>query len=87
MRLIGVVTEAAFAVGLVLAVIAVKVLDMTVAFERENMRGDTVEKPAVMRNYDRAAGKIFERLFKGSHRVYIKIVSGLVEEKNVSTGF
>ena len=47
-RLVGVVAEAAFAVGLVFAVIAVEILDMAVAFERQNVRRDAIEEPAVM---------------------------------------
>ena len=49
MRLIGIVAEAAFAVGFVFAVVAVEILDMTVALERQNVRRDAVEEPAVVR--------------------------------------
>ena len=42
MRLVGVVTEAAFAVLFVLAVIAIKILDMAIALKRKNMRRDSI---------------------------------------------
>lgn len=60
MRLVGVVAEAAFAVCLVFAVVAVEILNMAVALERQNVRRDTIQKPAIVRNYDSAAAEVFE---------------------------
>ena len=62
-------------------------LHMRVSFKRENVRRDTIEKPAVVRYYHRAAGKIFERLFKSAHSVYVEIVRRFVQENDVSSGF
>ena len=85
MRLVGVVAEAAFAVGFVFAVVAVKILDMAVALERQNVRCDAVQKPAIVTNYDRAAGKVFERLFESTHCVDIDVVGRLIEQQDVGT--
>jgi hypothetical protein len=43
MRLVGVVAKSAFAVFLVLAVVAVKILHVAVALEGEDVRRDAVE--------------------------------------------
>ena len=86
MRLVRVVTESSFSIDLILAVIAVEILDVTVALESENMRGDAVEKPTVVRYYDRASGKVFQRFFESAHRVDIEIVCRLVQKQNVRAG-
>lgn len=87
MWLISVDAEAAFAIGLVLTVVAVEVLDFRIALEGEDVRCDAVKKPTIVAYYDRTAGKVFKRLFKSTHCVYIEIICGLVEENDVSTGF
>ena len=87
MRLIGVVTQTTFPVGLVLAVITVKILDVRIALERQNVRRDAIEKPAVMAYYDSTTRKVFERFFERTHGIYVEVVCGLVEEKDVSSGF
>jgi hypothetical protein len=71
MRLIGVMAEAALTVLFVFAVITVKIFDVRVAFEREYVRRNAVEEPAVVAYYDGAAREIFERLLQRSHRVHI----------------
>src|SRR5215213_8868344 len=83
-RLVRVDAKPAFTVRLVLAVVAVEIFDFRIAFEGENVRCDSIKKPAIVANDDRASGKVLERFFKGSHRVYIKVVCGLVQEKDVS---
>ena len=56
-------------VALVVLEVALEPLDMTVAFERENVRGDAVEEPAIVADDDRAAGEILERLLERAQRV------------------
>ena len=85
-RLIGFVTEASFSIVLVLAVVAVKVLHMTVAFKRQNMRRDPIQEPAVMANYDRTAREVLERLFEGSHRIDVQVVCRFVKKEDISPG-
>ena len=87
MRLVGVDTETALSVRFVFAVIAIEILDTRIAFERENVRRDSIKEPTVVADYDGAAGEIFERFFERSHRVDVEIVCGLVEEKDVRSGF
>jgi hypothetical protein len=77
-RLVGVVTEAALAVLLVLRVVAVEIFDVAVALESQNVRRDPIQKPAIVTNYDRAAGKVFESLFQCTHGVDIDVVGRLV---------
>ena len=48
MGLVGVGAEAAFAVCFVLRIISVKVDDFAISFKGEDMRGNAVEKPAVV---------------------------------------
>jgi hypothetical protein len=54
-RAVGGVAEAAAAVGLVVLVVAREPLDVAVALEREDVGGDPVEEPAVVRDHDHAA--------------------------------
>lgn len=78
MRLVGVVAEAAFSVLFVLAVVAVEILDVTIALKRQNVRRDAVQKPAIVTNYDGAARKVFKRFFESTHRVNVEIVRRLI---------
>src|SRR5262249_35073408 len=57
-RLIGVDAQAALAVGFVNLVIAFAPVDATVPLERQNVRGDPVEKPAVVADHDGAAAEV-----------------------------
>ena len=86
MRLVGVVAEAAFAVGFVFTVIAIKIFDMAVTLKRQNMSRDAVEKPAIMANYDGTAGKVFECFLKRAHRVDIDVIGRLIEQQDIGAG-
>lgn len=87
MGLVRIYAEAAFFIFLVFAEIAVKIFDVAFAFERKYVGRDTIKKPAVVRYYDGAPGKVFQRFFKRTHRVHVEVVRGLVEENYVSPGF
>ena len=54
MGLVGVRAEAPLAVPLVVLVVALEPLDVTVALEGQDVGGDAVEEPAVMRNHNAA---------------------------------
>src|SRR5205085_8795452 len=72
--LIGIRTEPLLLVFLVFAEVSVEPEDLRIAFEREDVRRDAIEEPAVVRDDDRAAGEVLERLFERAHRVHIEIV-------------
>src|SRR5436190_1034476 len=71
MWLVGIDAETAFPISFVLAVIAVEILDVRIAFERKDVGCDAVKEPAVMRYYNRTAREIFKCLFQGTHCVYV----------------
>ena len=54
--------DAPATVGFVIAVVALEPDNLAVALEGEDVGGDSVEKPAVVGDDDRAAGKIEQRL-------------------------
>jgi hypothetical protein len=51
------------------------------------MRGNAVEKPAVVRNNHGATSKIFEAFFHGTQRIYINVVGRFVKQQDVTFGF
>ena len=57
---------------------------MRVALEREDVRRDAVEEPAVMRDHHRAAGKFEQRFLERAQRFDIEIVRRLVEQQHVA---
>ena len=52
MRLIGGRPEAAFPIGLVVLIVPLEPHDLAVALEREHVRGDAIEEPAVVADHD-----------------------------------
>ena len=54
-----------------------------VTFERQDMRGQSVKKPAVVAYDDGAARKVFDRFFQGAKRVDVEIVGRFVEQENI----
>src|SRR5450830_59044 len=83
-RAVGLGAEALVAVGLVILVVAFVPDDLAVALEREHVRRDAVEEPAVVADDDGAAAEREERLFEGAQRVDVEVVRGLVEEQEVA---
>ena len=81
-----VLAEPAHLVLLVILEVALEPFDMAVAFERKDMRGDTVEEPAVMADNHRAAGEILERLLERAQRIDVEIVGRFVEQQHVGAG-
>src|SRR4026207_2199851 len=76
-------SETLFLISLVIRVVAFKPKHFAVAFKRENVRRDPVEKPAVVRDYYRTSGEIFKRFLKCAQGVYVEIVRRLIEQQNV----
>ena len=79
--------EPAFPVGFVIPVVTLEPHDLAVALEGEDMRGDAVEEPAIVRD-DRYAAREFQDSFlERAQRVDVEIVGGLVEQDYVGAGF
>src|SRR5436190_1656629 len=70
---------------LVLRKVSVKEINLRVAFECENVCCNSVEEPAVVRDNDSAAGKIFQRFFEGAKCVYINVVGWLIKQQYIGT--
>ena len=69
-----------FTIFFVLREVAREEVDDAFAFERHDVRANTIEKPAIMRNHNRAAAKLEQRFFKRAHRVDVEIVRRLVKQ-------
>jgi hypothetical protein len=54
-----------------------------VALEGEDVGRDAVQEPAVVRDDDRAAGEVLERLLDRADRVDVQVVRRLVEQDQV----
>src|SRR6266545_5347250 len=83
MRRIRFGAEAAAPVCFVVLVVALEPDDAAVAFEGEHVRGDAIEKPAVVADHHGAAGIVEERLFERAQRVDVEVVGRLVEQQQV----
>ena len=57
---------------------------LRVALEREDVRRDAVEEPAIVGDHDRAAGEVEQRVFERAQRVDVEIVRRLVEQQHVA---
>ena len=83
MRLVGLGAEAAVPVGLVVLVVALEPDDLAVAFERQDVRRDAIEEPAIVADDDGAAGERQQRLLERAQRVDVEVVGRLVEQQQV----
>src|SRR5919206_125099 len=79
-------SRSAPAVRFVGLVVALEPDGLGLALERQDVRGDAVEKPAVVADDDGAAGEGEERLFQRPQRVHVEVVRGLVEQQEVAAG-
>ena len=83
MRLIGRGAEPAFAVALVIGVIALKPDRLAVALESEDVGGDAIQEPAAVGDDDGAAGIIDKPFFERAQRIDVEVVGRLVEQQEV----
>src|SRR3954451_15160564 len=82
--LVGVATDAAAAVLLVVREVAFEPHHLAVALERKDVRGDTVEEPAVVTDHHRAARELQQRFLEGTQRVDVEVVGRFVEQQQVA---
>src|SRR5262245_18599665 len=86
MRDHGIGAKSPHLIGFVILEVSFKPLHVAVTLERQNMRGDAVQKPAIVADDHRAAGEIFQRLFKSPQGFHVEVIGRLVEEQKVGTG-
>ena len=83
----GVSTQAAAFVFFVGLEVTFEPLHVAVAFERENMRGQAIQEPAIMADDHGAAGEFGQRFFQRAQCVHVQIVRGLIEQNDVAFAF
>ena len=84
--LLGIRTQAAFAVRFIVGVVPLEPRDLVVSLEGQHVCGNAVEEPAVVRDHHRAAGEGEERLLQRAQRVDVEVVGRLVEQQQVPAG-
>ena len=78
--------EAFLPVRLIFRVVPLKPVYLAVAIEGKDVGSNTVEKPAVVVDYQDTAGEIFQGVFQCPHGVYVEIVRGLVQQEHNALG-
>src|SRR5215471_7021423 len=71
------------AVRFIVRIITLEPIDATIAFEREDVRCNAVEKPAIVSDHDRAPGKVLERFLQSTQRVDVQVICRLVQQDYV----
>src|SRR5690625_148008 len=84
MRLIRCSPETLLSIRFIFLIVPLEPDHLAVAFIGEDVRGDTVEKPAIVTDDHGAAGKLQERFLKRSQSIDIQIVRRLVKKQQVS---
>src|SRR5579875_3730425 len=82
-----VLSKPASLVFLISLEIALKPFHVAVAFKGENMSGKAIQKPTIMADNHRTAGKGGQRLFQGAQGIDIEIIGGFVQQNNIGAGF
>src|SRR5208282_6235625 len=59
---------------------------LRVSFEGEDMRGDAIEKPAIVRYDDGAAGERDQRYLERAQRLDVEVVGRFVEQQHIAAG-
>ena len=84
MRLISLGAKPALSIGLVVLIVTFEPHDRAVAFECQHVRGDPIEKPAIVADDDGAARKREQCFFECAQRIDVEIVRRLVEKEQVT---
>src|SRR6185503_20215536 len=77
-------TQTSPSVLLICLEIALEPGDLRVPLEGQDVRGDAVQEPAVVRDDHRAAGEGEERLLERAERVDVEVVGRLVQQQEVA---
>src|SRR5690606_35727889 len=80
----GVVAEAALLVLFVLAVVALEELHVRVALERQDVGGNAVEEPAIVRDHEGVARELQQRVFQCAQGLDVEVVGRFVEQQDVA---
>src|SRR6185295_5292949 len=80
MRLFCSCPQPCFAISFVIRIVSLEPRNFTFAFKRQDVRCDAIEKPAVVRDHDSAAGKVFERFLQRAEGIHVQIVCWFVEQ-------
>src|SRR5271165_5612199 len=86
-RLGGVLALAPFEVLDIFLEVAFEPYHLRIALERQYVRCDAIEEPAIVRDDDGAAREGEERLFQRAQRLDVQIVGGLVEQQHIAARF
>lgn len=78
------IAQAATLVFLVLAVVAGEERPLRIALGRQDVRGDPVQEPAVVRDDQAAAGKLQQGVFQRPQGFHVQVVGGLVQQQHVA---
>jgi len=73
-RLRAFFTQTLTLISLILLVVAVEEVPVRIAFRREDVGGDAVEEPAVVRDHQHAAGEFEQRIFQRAQRFHVVVV-------------
>ena len=87
MRLHRRLAQSTATVVLVLGVVSLEPGNLRVTLEREDVRGDAVQEPTVVRDHQHATGKVQDGVFKRAQSIDIQVVGRLVQKQHVSARF
>ena len=76
--------QTAFLIGFVFLIVAVEEHPFRIAFASENVRGDAVEEPAVVRNHHYAAGKFQQCVFQRALGFHVEVVGRFVQQQHIA---
>src|SRR5690606_10283527 len=78
--------QAALLVRFVFLVVAVEENHLRIPLEGKDVRGDAVEKPAVVADDHDAARKFEQAVFQGAQGFHVQVVGRLVQQQHVAAG-
>src|SRR5690606_30943295 len=77
-------TQTLLTVGFVLGVVTFKESHFRVAFVGQNVGGNTVEEPAVVRHHHHGARESIDGFFQRPQGFYVEVVGRFVQQQHVS---
>ena len=84
MRVCCVGTQSSLAILFIVRVIPGEPDNLTIAFEGENMRRNSIQEPAIVRDHDGGTRKFKQRFFERPQRLDIEIIGGLIEQQEIA---